>query len=189
MSEKIIDLTECAQCGITKMFNTEGGILPDGRWFCSWSCRKALLNPTPKFIAVLVTPKPKIVCLCGSVRFRQEFDMVACQYTALGWVVVGPHCWNHAELHSEPGEEKKRMLDELHFRKIEMSDLVYIINIGGYIGNSTNRELWHARSLKKHIIFLEPWHQICDFAMEVQAKFGLKACCHPHQENTINQCQ
>jgi len=48
------------------------------------------------------------------------------------------------------------MLDELHLRKIELADEVLILNVGGYIGESTRRELQHAQQLGKRVRFLEP---------------------------------
>jgi hypothetical protein len=50
----------------------------------------------------------------------------------------------------------KAMLDELHLRKIELADEVLILNVGGYIGESTRRELEHARRIGRRVRFLEP---------------------------------
>lgn len=99
--------------------------------------------------------KRGIVCLCGSVRFRQEFDMVACQLSLDDWVVLMPHCWYHQHFHSPDGAKTKDLLDELYFRKIEMADLIYIINVGGYIGKSVSKEIEYAKSLGKKIEYLE----------------------------------
>jgi hypothetical protein len=99
--------------------------------------------------------KRGIVCLCGSVRFRQEFDMVACQLSLEDWVVLMPHCWYHQHFHSPDGKETKDLLDKLYFRKIEMADLIYVINKGGYIGKSTSIEIEYAKSLGKKIEYLE----------------------------------
>jgi len=99
--------------------------------------------------------KQGIVCLCGSVRFRQEFDMVACQLSLDDWVVLMPHCWYHQHFHSPNGAETKNLLDELYFRKIRMADLIYVINKGGYIGKSVSKEIEYAQSLGKRIEYLE----------------------------------
>lgn len=96
-----------------------------------------------------------IVCLCGSVRFRQEFDMVACQLSLEDWIVIMPHCWYHQHFHSLDGAETKDLLDKLYFRKIKMADLIYVINVGGYIGKSVTKEIEYAKSLGKKIEYLE----------------------------------
>lgn len=55
--------------------------------------------------------------------------------------------------------EQKIMLDELHMRKIDLADEVLILNVGGYIGESTRRELDYAVRLGKKVRFLEPSNQ------------------------------
>lgn len=105
---------------------------------------------------------PTIVCLCGSTKFWREFQEVNLKETLAGKIVlsianVGS---SDTELFAHSSEqERKRLiktLDELHFRKIELSDEVFIINKDGYIGESTQRELEYARSLGKVIRWLEP---------------------------------
>ncbi len=88
---------------------------------------------------------PTIVCLCGSTRFGAAFRCDMC---------------SDAELFADKSEaelaEIKERLDELHLRKIDLSDEVLILNVGGYIGQSTSRELAYARRLGKRVRFLEP---------------------------------
>ena len=50
----------------------------------------------------------------------------------------------------------KESLDELHLRKIDLADEVFILNVGGYIGDSTRSELDYARAQGKPVKFLEP---------------------------------
>lgn len=102
--------------------------------------------------------QPKIVCLCGSVRFREHFEKVDEFFTLNGWIVVQPGCWKHEELHNSEDLDmlkKKAMLDRLHRAKIEMSDLVFLVNPEGYIGHSTCQEIDHAKFLGKPIEALE----------------------------------
>lgn len=47
-------------------------------------------------------------------------------------------------------------ISELHYKKITMSDAIYVVNVGGYIGQSTQKEIAYAHSLNKEILFLEP---------------------------------
>lgn len=110
-----------------------------------------------------MSDQPKVVCLCGSTKFYEEFQVANFEETMKGHIVLTVGFYAHrAEMVPIHGEtvgitpEQKVMLDELHFRKIEMADEVFIINPGGYIGESTGRELMHAFKLGKKIRFLEP---------------------------------
>ena len=101
---------------------------------------------------------PEIVCLCGSTRFMEAFFEVGWQLTLEGKIVLSVGVCKHAEDHGGEalGQEVADRLDELHCRKIDLADRVMILNVGGYIGESTRRELDYARSLGKPVTFLEP---------------------------------
>ena len=106
--------------------------------------------------------KPVIVCLCGSTRFSATFQKAQFEETMAGKIVltIGCNMKSDAELfkgysQSELKEIKIR-LDELHRRKIDLADEVLILNVGGYIGESTGGELAYARKHRKIIRFLEP---------------------------------
>lgn len=104
--------------------------------------------------------KPPIVCLCGSMRFYETFMWAMFNETMAGKIVLGPAFFpgipdsDHSE-NVGITPEQKVFLDELHLRKIELADVVFILNEDGYIGESTARELEYARSLGKVIRFLE----------------------------------
>lgn len=97
---------------------------------------------------------PAVVCLCGSTKFKAEFLAASRAFTLQGHVVVMPGVFGHADGGFVDGETKRK-LDELHFRKIEMADLVYVVNPRGYIGESTKREIEYAESLGKFIKYLD----------------------------------
>jgi hypothetical protein len=105
---------------------------------------------------------PTIVCLCGSTRFYHEFQMVNARETLAGNIVLSIANFASSEaeyfalLPEEESERVKVTLDELHKRKIELADEVFIVNKDGYIGESTRRELDYALSLAKVIRWLEP---------------------------------
>ena len=96
--------------------------------------------------------RPKIVCLCGSTRFWQTFQRINHQETMAGNIVLAPGCDGHR--HAITVEQKKA-LDELHFRKIDLADEVYVININRYIGESTKNEIVYAIKHGKPIRYLE----------------------------------
>lgn len=104
--------------------------------------------------------RPEIVCLCGSTRFKNEILAEAAQLSLAGLIVVGPFVFGHADMPdidwTTDGNDTKRMLDELHFRKIELADRIVVVDPGGYIGESTGREITYAWSLGKRIDFTEP---------------------------------
>jgi hypothetical protein len=99
----------------------------------------------------------RIVCLCGSTRFKQEFIRANFRETMAGKIVLTVGWFSHAdgELYT-PTEQEKRDLDQLHLRKIDLCDEVLVINPGGYIGDSTRREIAYARKLGKPVHFIVP---------------------------------
>lgn len=100
--------------------------------------------------------RPRIVCLCGSTRFIEKIREKGRELTYRGKIVVGPECITSAEHEIEAARpELKAQLDELHLRKIDLADEVFIVNVSGYIGESTARELEYARHQGKPISFLE----------------------------------
>lgn len=105
--------------------------------------------------------KRTIVCLCGSTRFWREFQKASLRETLAGKIVLsigaasGTDDEHFGNLPREEYDRVKRELDDLHLDKIVMSDEVLILNVGGYIGESTRRELDYARFLGKDVRFLE----------------------------------
>ena len=106
-------------------------------------------------------PKPTIVCLCGSTRFGEAFRLAEFQETLAGKIVLTIGCNMKCDddlfghLNEAAREQIKRNLDELHLRKIDLAKEVLILNVGGYIGESTSKELAYAQGLGKTIRYLE----------------------------------
>jgi hypothetical protein len=105
---------------------------------------------------MVIEARPVIVCLCGSTRFSQAFRDANLRETLAGRIVLSIGC----DFKSDDGlgltADDKARLDALHLRKVALADEVLILNVGGYIGESTVRELAHARRLGKRVRFLEP---------------------------------
>jgi hypothetical protein len=99
--------------------------------------------------------RPMIVTLCGSTRFRDEFELSNEKLTLEGCIVLAPGVFVHSGEISVTDEEK-RDLDELHLRKIDLADRVVVVAPGGYIGQSTAREIAYAEATKKPV---EIWTQ------------------------------
>ena len=95
----------------------------------------------------------KVITLCGSTRFKEDFERVNRELTLAGNIVISVGCFGHAG--DTFTEEQKVMLDDIHKRKIDMADAIYVINKDGYIGASTRSEIQYAMRLGKQIIFME----------------------------------
>ena len=94
----------------------------------------------------------KVVTLCGSMRFARQMQEIALELEVKqGFCVLTPV----GEKIVEPSEEELDKLAQAHFKKIDMSDAVYIVNIGGYIGESVLRELRYAQEHNKEIMYHE----------------------------------
>jgi len=93
-----------------------------------------------------------IVCICGSTRFRAEIADANRELTLAGYIVLAPGVFAHDG--DTITDEQKADLDRLHFQKIDLAGSVFIVNPGGYVGESTTREIAYARSLGKPVRFL-----------------------------------
>ena len=130
--------------------------------------------------------RPVIVCLCGSTRFKAEFDEANAEQTLAGKIVLQPGHYTHtvaiernARTRPYGGKpvsgdkeyfftpEVAQQLELLYLRKIELADEILVINPGGYIGDSTRKELAHAAELGKRIYYLEkPFRAADDHSSE-----------------------
>lgn len=87
-----------------------------------------------------------IITLCGSIRFKEEFEMWNRELTKRGYIVLAPGVFGHSG--DEITDAQKNELDILHRKKIAMSDCIGVINKDGYIGDSTRQEIIFAQMLK-----------------------------------------
>ena len=99
--------------------------------------------------------KYKVITLCGSTRFKEQFLEVQKRLTLEGNIVISVGLFGHSGDDEVWTEGTKEMLDDMHKRKIDMADGIYVINVGGYIGQSTRSEIEYARSQGKTVEFLE----------------------------------
>lgn len=103
--------------------------------------------------------RPKIVCLCGSTKFFKEFQKQNYLETMRGNIVLSVGFYPHAseEVHGESlacTPEQKTSLDELHKRKIDLADEVFVLDVENYIGDSTRSEIEYAIQHEKVIRYL-----------------------------------
>lgn len=97
--------------------------------------------------------KYKVITLCGSTRFKEDFERVNRELTLQGNIVISVGCFGHAG--DVFTEEQKVMLDDIHKRKIDMADAIYVINKDGYVGMSTQSEILYAALHGKEIMYME----------------------------------
>ena len=97
----------------------------------------------------------KVITLCGSSAFKDDFVRVNGELSLKGNVVITLAIFGHAD-NIPLTSEQKALLDEIHLRKIDLSDEIYIINKGGKIGSSTRKEIEYARANGKGEKYLEP---------------------------------
>lgn len=94
-----------------------------------------------------------IVCMCGSTRFKQAWIAENARLTSDGNIVLAVGLWGHHE-QRHPSPEEKIGLDNLHKRKIDLCNWVWVLDIGGYIGDSTRSEIEYAISLGRPVRYL-----------------------------------
>ena len=106
--------------------------------------------------------KYKVITLCGSTRFKNEFMEVQKKLTLEGKIVISVGLFGHSgdsEVWENMDEgtltQTKEMLDDMHKRKIDMADEIFVINVGGYIGDSTRSEINYAIERGKKVRYLE----------------------------------
>lgn len=99
--------------------------------------------------------KYKVITLCGSTRFKNEFMEAQKQLTMAGNIVISVGLFGHSGDDEVWTEGTKEMLDDMHKRKIDMADEIYVINVGGYIGSSTKSEIEYAKKTGKTVKYLE----------------------------------
>lgn len=100
--------------------------------------------------------KYKVITLCGSTRFKDEFLRVQKELTLKGYIVISVGLFGHSGDNEVLADGVKEMLDDMHLAKIDMADEIFIVNPGGYIGKSTAREIAYARSQGKAVRSLCP---------------------------------
>ena len=100
--------------------------------------------------------KYPVITLCGSTRFKDQFLETQKRLTLEGNIVISVGLFGHSGDEEVWTEGTKEMLDNMHKRKIDMADAIYVINVEGYIGESTRSEIEYAQRNGKRVMYLEP---------------------------------
>lgn len=98
----------------------------------------------------------KTLTICGSMRFEEQMREIAYRLEAeCGWNIL--QCVYSGGV--RPDAEEAEKLAAAHYRKIDLSDGIYVVNIGGYIGDAVRREIWYAEQNGKEILYHEPYEK------------------------------
>ena len=107
--------------------------------------------------------KYKVITLCGSTRFKDDFMEAQKRLTLEKNIVISVGLFGHSgddevweNMDAGTLTKTKEMLDDMHKRKIDMADEIFVINVGGYIGSSTRSEIEYADATGKTVQYLEP---------------------------------
>ena len=98
----------------------------------------------------------KVITLCGSTRFKDEFIETQKRLSLQGNIVISVGLFGHSGDKEVWQDGVKEMLDDMHKRKIDMADSIYVIKVGGYIGSSTRSEIENDIAQGKKVEYLEP---------------------------------
>lgn len=99
--------------------------------------------------------KYPVITLCGSTRFKDDFIAAQKRLTLEGNIVISVGMFGHSGDGEVFTENTKQMLDDMHKRKIDMADEIFVINKNGYIGSSTKSEIEYAKATGKTVRYLE----------------------------------
>lgn len=99
--------------------------------------------------------KYKVITLCGSTKFKDDFLREQKRLTMQGNIVISVGMFGHSGDEEVNKEGIKEMLDDMHKRKIDLADEIFVINKNGYIGTSTKSEIEYAIKNGKKVNYME----------------------------------
>lgn len=112
------------------------------------------MNATPTLVRRFGGPRPEIVCLCGSTRFFDTFREQNLRLTIAGLIVLSIGCDTKSDgdlFGVADVADLKSRLDTLHKRKIDLADWVFVLDVDGYIGESTRSEIAYATQIGRPV--------------------------------------
>ncbi|GAA0336601.1 hypothetical protein GCM10008967_28710 [Bacillus carboniphilus] len=95
----------------------------------------------------------KVITLCGSTKFKEQFEKANAYLTLQGNIVISLGFFEQSE-GIEITKEQAELFEKIHFEKINMSDEIFVIDVNGYIGESTRKEIEYAKQHGKSIRYL-----------------------------------
>ena len=129
-----------------------------------WQFIEQKLTEAAKQAKIEENERPKIITIIGSTRYINEMSLIGWEFEKQGHIVLNPRLLpptyirnpNDDGRHAAESENVKEIIDKTYLHKVAMADEIFVVNINGYIGESTRNELNHAIKLNKKIVWLEP---------------------------------
>lgn len=115
----------------------------------------------------------KVICLCGSTRFTKQMLIKQWEFTKEGYIVLSwcalpdDYFVDGDAFHIGDKENVKELIDEVHKRKIDLSDEIFVINVNDYIGDSTKSEIEYAVEHNKPVKWLEPHKEVFKSQLQI----------------------
>ena len=107
----------------------------------------------------------KVITLCGSTKFKDEFMRIQKELTLAGNIVISVGLFGHSgdnevweNMPEDTLTKTKEMLDDIHKRKIDMADEIFVIDVDGYIGSSTRSEIEYAKEHGKKVRYFSEYN-------------------------------
>ena len=126
----------------------------------------------------------KVITLCGSTKFKDEFMEAQKRLTLAGYIVISVGLFGHSGDDEVWTEGTKEMLDDMHKRKIDMADEIFVINVNGYIGSSTRSEIDYAIRHGKRVRYLMD----CGMCEEFIGGGDWNLCCNNPPDDVPAPC-
>ena len=126
----------------------------------------------------------KVITLCGSTKFKEQFMEVQKKLTLDGYIVISVGLFGHSGDDEVWSEGTKEMLDDMHKRKIDMADEIFVINVNGYIGSSTKSEIEYAHKTGKRVHYLVN----CGMCQEFTGMGDWNLCCKNPPKDEFYPC-
>ncbi len=150
---------------------TDDGDVPQQRWrgrfttlsiasLCNWYLQQFPgMQHLRRQLRPPVEDSPVVVCLCGSTRFHEVFKEANYRETLRGKIVLSVGVYvnapDHSNEYTQCTPKQKAQLDELHLRQIDLADEVLVLNVDGYVGDGTRREIEYALEHGKVLLWWE----------------------------------
>lgn len=116
------------------------------------------------------------ITLCGSTKFKEQFEIVNRQLSLQGHIVYSVSFFSHAD-GIELTDEQKATLDKVHKEKIDNSDAIFVVDVHGYTGASTNTEVQHAFNKGKKVLYLSSYELVSAADKTSTGKYDLSSLC------------
>lgn len=152
INESTREVTNDGYIGMITDYIQEGIMFGETELFTVGYLEESGLSYSDNDISII--DKYPVVTLCGSTRFKKEFERVQKELTLSGYIVIPLTIYSQYDK-TKLTDEQKQMLIEMEYRKIDISDEIYVINKYGYIDSDTMKAIEYAENRHRRIRYME----------------------------------